>query len=1786
MLGLLLALPAVALALPTTATLTGTVLGSNNDPCASCQVTIRTPFDQEVDGGTFPAEPIGTIYTTDADGEMPAGATATRGLWVEITVQYGTPNLAQIPDASTVDISTLILEPPTETPTSYVTDVWTCLSGNCNALTAATGDTLNATAADTTAPCKSGTTAPATCSVGQCFFDTDATAGSNLQVCTAADTWTTVSGSGGSGDITDVGDCSTGACFSGTTGNALQFEGSTADGFETTVTATDPTADRTITLPNATGTVALERVYDVRAYGAKCDDSTNDATAIQAAIDAAEAARSGVVQLPAGTCVIGSGLTMDANNVTLRGEGAGTSNRSTMLSCNITTGTCVTFGSSCTYCGVEDMAITARGTPTDLVLIDGTSASNDRVRNFTTSAGKYCTAIKNVQRVDHADLFGPVAGASCRGISVVDNAVYLHRVTGNWANDIEGMIVIEQTGTEIVDTVVISNTEIAQSGGAGAGLKFIGASTTNPPRWVQISNSLFEAKTTGATTGDYALYIDNVKEFKCTNCYFHGGYRAVVIDGGPGPIRFVNSEIGDSRREALYHNADVPTELIGTTVSDGGQETTNTYSGVYLSASSRQFTMIGGRASDDLFFSGSGQKYGIEIISGADEYRFDNVGCEGNDTACAVGLSTAATQAAFTDGTAYADSDWSNYVLVRAPSLAGNWTLTLPADDGNSGQFLQTDGSGTATWATPSGSGNVSNTGTPADNQVAVWTDATTIEGTSGLTFSAGTLTATTFSGALSGNASTATALASNPSDCAADTYATTIAASGNLTCASITNASTTGTALNTPSTLVLRDGSGNFAAGTITAALTGNASTATALAANPADCGSDTYATTIAASGALTCSTVTNAGLAGSIAMSKTLLTADAGLVLSTNSLATASAETGFVTGSTSLPGTCGEGAVYQDTDSGGTETYVCTASNTWTKLVAATDNVATATALASNPSDCGSDTYATTIAANGNLTCSTVSSAGIANGAIVNDDVNASAAIDVSKTALVAGAGLLLSTNTLATLSSEENFLTNGALTCGAGTRGKAQVHTTPLQYCDDAATPTLRYAAYGDSAGAATGLTCTTCVDGTDIATGAVSAAKVLDGSLTSGDMTETFISSYAGTGLTTDTTTSPDSLRIASTITATLTGDASGNTLLAGRAGTGNDTTISTDSTGTIYGSNDTSGSSLTLRATSANTTSGEIDLNAPTVELYPSLPSTTSSAQLLLKALPTTTLQTNDECTSASTPYACCSGLKAGTCAGAYTMVDSSPALSSTDFASIAHFRAGGSLARTGTTGATLYSVLGFLNDVEFTSATSGGPLFQDAFYDASRAEQTANTATQNTWVPISFLSKPELAATGTASLTVGNMYGIQMDPGFEETASAELVLDTYAGVNIADPRETSASAGAPAITNYIGVRVEDLADAIVTNPISVLSEGTTTEMRHAGPARFGATGAVTSGKKLDVQGDAIIKGYLDLGDDIVDPGAASTTSAIDISGSIDLPNSTGNFVGLKIAPTSAQSESNNLVGVDFSPTITQSGAVEIPVVYGLNIDGTSTVTGTTTFTSNALLRHNRTYTTATVDADPASGVIALSNTPGLSVSSASGTSGTTTLGAVLHSPQVTNSGGATYTVAVDYGLRMQGTYTESSGTMVVTDRVGLDFDDVTNTSSATAITRNIGVDIAALSTATTNIGIRNADTTVYTPGAAQTLNTTGSSITPSATMIVVTASGATGTLTSNPQVADGVDGQIIHIVYTNGATGSFTFADGNGLRLAGTMLMDDSNTLTLMYSSTIGDWVEIARALN
>src|SRR5207344_211568 len=62
-----------------------------------------------------------------------------------------------------------------------------------------------------------------------------------------------------------------------------------------------------------------------------------------------------------------------------------------------------------------------------------------------------------------------------------------------------------------------------------------------------------------------------------------------------------------------------------------------------------------------------------------------------------------------------------------------------------------------------------------------------------------------------------------NPSAAIADSKLATISTAGK-----VSNSATTATNLNTVNTIVARDASGNFSAGTITATLNGNAATAT----------------------------------------------------------------------------------------------------------------------------------------------------------------------------------------------------------------------------------------------------------------------------------------------------------------------------------------------------------------------------------------------------------------------------------------------------------------------------------------------------------------------------------------------------------------------------------------------------------------------------------------------------------------------------------------------------------------------------------------------------------------------------------------------------------------------------------------------------------------------------------------------------------------------------------------------------------------------------------------------
>ncbi len=237
--------------------------------------------------------------------------------------------------------------------------------------------------------------------------------------------------------------------------------------------------------------------------------------------------------------------------------------------------------------------------------------------------------------------------------------------------------------------------------------------------------------------------------------------------------------------------------------------------------------------------------------------------------------------------------------------------------------------------------------------------------------------------GTLTGNADTASALASDPSACGAGDFVNDIDANGTLHCGTPSGASGTvtsvtatvpsymsisGSPVTTSGTLGFDFGaqSGNkFLASpsngssgaldmraivaadipTLNQSTTGNADTATALSANPSACSSDRYVTDTDANGTLTCNQVTDAGL------STSYLKAD---------------------GTRALTGNWNVGA------------FTITSP---TFIGALTGNSSTSTALAANPSACLSDRYVIDTDANGTLSCSQVTDAGLSTSYLKSD-------------------------------------------------------------------------------------------------------------------------------------------------------------------------------------------------------------------------------------------------------------------------------------------------------------------------------------------------------------------------------------------------------------------------------------------------------------------------------------------------------------------------------------------------------------------------------------------------------------------------------------------------------------------------------------------------------------------------------------------------------------------------------------------------------------------------------
>jgi hypothetical protein len=114
--------------------------------------------------------------------------------------------------------------------------------------------------------------------------------------------------------------------FAGLTinGSSIVFEGSSEDANETTLTVTNPTADNTITLPNASGTVAL--TTDILVYSISAETATGGVNLRLTGSDSS----TDNVKLTAGSNVTLTRTSADEITIASSGGGGGLSSRTTV----------------------------------------------------------------------------------------------------------------------------------------------------------------------------------------------------------------------------------------------------------------------------------------------------------------------------------------------------------------------------------------------------------------------------------------------------------------------------------------------------------------------------------------------------------------------------------------------------------------------------------------------------------------------------------------------------------------------------------------------------------------------------------------------------------------------------------------------------------------------------------------------------------------------------------------------------------------------------------------------------------------------------------------------------------------------------------------------------------------------------------------------------------------------------------------------------------------------------------------------------------------------------------------------------------------------------------------------------------------------------------------------------------------------------------------------------------------------------------------------------------------
>ena len=480
-------------------------------------------------------------------------------------------------------------------------------------------------------------------------------------------------------------------------GSSITFEGATADSFETTLQVTDPTADRTITLPNVTGTVIttgnLSDITDIGVFTSTIvmEGSTADAHELTLSAGDPTVDRTATFPDATGTIVLDTATQTLTNKTLTTPVISSITNGAATLTLPTSTGTIALTSDIAAGIVTETGTQTLTNKTLTSPVISGLTLSDSGIVIEGSSADAHETTLTvtnpTVDRtITFPDATGTVAlTTDITASNLANDSITAVKLAGDSVTTSKIQNLAVETG-KINDLAVttgkiaegaVTSAKIANDTIVDADINSAAAIATSKISGLDTALGLKAPLAAPALTGDATA----------VNLTISGN---LTVNGTTTNINSTNLVVED--KNIVLADVETPTD----TTADGGgitlkgltDKTFNWVDATDSWTSSEHINLASGKSYS---MNGTALKDVSETLS--------------NKTLASAVATTALTLNA-TAELRLADTDSTHYVGFKSPgTVTTNKVWVLPAADGTAGQALSTDGSGNLSWVSAGGGG-------------------------------------------------------------------------------------------------------------------------------------------------------------------------------------------------------------------------------------------------------------------------------------------------------------------------------------------------------------------------------------------------------------------------------------------------------------------------------------------------------------------------------------------------------------------------------------------------------------------------------------------------------------------------------------------------------------------------------------------------------------------------------------------------------------------------------------------------------------------------------------------------------------------------------------------------------------------------------------------------------------------------------------------------------------------------------------------------------------------------